>query len=74
MIGAHHHDRRRRPVMVIAIMVIAVVVVGVMMVEIVMAIVHHMFEIPARLLVVVLEPLVIFANQTAIADAQAGIA
>ncbi len=61
-------------IVVVAIVMIAVVVVEIVMVEIVMTIVHHMFEIPARLLVIMFERLVIFANQTAVADVQAAVA
>jgi hypothetical protein len=58
-------------VVVIAVMMVAIVMVEVMMVEIVMMIFHHMFEIPARLLIIMF--LVIFADQSAIADTQTGI-
>jgi hypothetical protein len=61
-------------IMVIAVMMVPIVMVDVMMVEIAMVIFHHMFEIPARLLIIMFEGLVIFADKAAVAGTQTGIA
>ena len=61
-------------IMVIAVVMVPIVMVDVMMVEIAMVIFHHMFEIPARLLIIMFEGLVIFADKAAVAGTQTGIA